>query len=132
MNANGTRLLCQANDGVLHFLGTGHHQIREFVDHDDHVGKFLRYFVRFLVADTLFDEAVVTVFVFEIVEALEIPDADLGEQVVTLVHLAHEPLEGCRRFLGISDHRVQQMGNILEGRKLDHFRVHQNQFQFFR
>ena len=132
MNADGAGLLRQTDDGVLHFLGTGHHQIGKLVDHDDHVRKFLRYFVRFLVADTLFDEAVVTVFVFEIVEALEIPDADLGEQVVTLVHLAYEPLEGCRCFLRIGDHRIQQMGNILEGGKFDHLRVHQNQFQFFR
>ena len=117
MHSCGTGFLRQTADGVLHFLGSGHHQVGKLIDnHHD-----LRH--GFQTAAGLCRRSVVVA---------QVTDAVFCEQVIPPLHLLHRPVQRTSSLFRVSDHRDEQMGNALIDRELDDLRVDQDQLDLFR
>ncbi len=122
MDTHGARHLRQPRDGFLHVVGVDHHQVRQFVDHDDQVGK------RFVLA------------FFNVLEKRE--RLRLLERAVVLVNVAHPALRqqlqpilhfpgGVAQDVGsdlrVGDHRREKMRNILVEAQLEPLGIDEHQ-----
>ena len=68
----------------------------------------------------------------ELVEALDIPDAVLGELGVSFLHLADSPAESACRLPRVADYGHLEMGNAVIYREFDHLGVYHQQLNFVR
>ena len=99
VDTNGPGHLGDADDGLLDLAAGHHHQVVELVDDHDQVGEAIEAFlgqqarIKFLpIAD-------------------DVAHLGIGQEVVATIHLAHRPLQGLGRLLGVGDHPGEQVGN---------------------
>jgi hypothetical protein len=97
VDANRSRHLGDANDGVLDLASGHHHQIVELVDDDDQVGE------------TIETVGVEMTGVVLLPVPADVPYAGVGHQVVAAVHLLHRPLQCVGGLLRIGDDPGEQM-----------------------
>ena len=112
--------LCQTADRAFHLAGSNHHKVRQLVDNNDDLRKFLSDLLSCLASLDL------------LVKPFQITDIVLGKQFIPLLHLSHSPVQGAGRFLRVSNNRNHQMRNSVVHTELNHFRVNKNQFHLFR
>jgi hypothetical protein len=109
--------------GTLALAGGGHHQVRQFVDHQDDVRQVpvlppaLRIRGRFL----LFCHLPVIRF--------DVPDPPVRQEHVASFHFRYGPAEGLGGLLGIGNHGMQQVRNVLVDGEFDPFGVDHHQPQ---
>ena len=109
MDPNRARLLGDADDRVLDIRGGDHHQVRELVDHAQHVRQ------RRLIASRA--------HVVEVLQRARPRDRHLR---VALLHLAHEVLQRGRGLARRGDHRRQQVRDRVVVGELDLLGVDQH------
>ena len=109
VDADGARLLGEADDRVLDGLRRHHHQVGELVDHDEQVRQ------RLLAARL---EGPVRLG--------QVAGADDREALVAALHLGDDVLQHRRRLLRIRDDRRQEMRDRLVVVELDPLRVDQD------
>src|SRR5439155_1693681 len=89
VDAHRARDLGQAHQRGLHLAGRDHHEVGQLVHDDDPVGQAVRRR-------------------HGLVVALDRPDLLGLQELVALVHLAHNPAQARRRLLGVGDDRRKQ------------------------
>ena len=106
VDADGAGHLGDAADRLLDVAGRHHHEVVELVDHDEDVraGAGTRPAPR-RVSGSTFELAAVE----RGVVAVDVADADLGEQVVATLHLLHRPGERVGRLLRVGDDLGEQV-----------------------
>ena len=129
VNTRSARLLRQASDQFFDLFAHHHHQIGQFIDHDDDVRQALQRFGRIgrerkRVVDKLFTR--LGVVDFDVV-ARKIAHAQLAHQLVAPLHLHHAPVQAMRGLAHISHHRREQMRNAFIDAHLQHLRVNQQE-----
>ena len=62
-----------------------------------------------------------------VVEADDVADVDLREDLVALLHFAQEPLERGGYLLGLGDHRDEHVGQRVENLQLDYLGIHHDE-----
>ena len=107
MHARRARHLGEAADGILHLIGSGHHQVRQFVDENDDTRQ--RLFLRILFA--------------ELIIAHHIAHVIVREELIAVEHLRHRPTERARRLARIGHDGHQQVRNAVIDAQLDLLRV---------
>ena len=107
MHARRTRHLGEAADGILHLIGSGHHQVGQFVNENDDARQ--RLFLRILFA--------------ELIVAHHIAHVIVREELIAVEHLRHRPAECARRLARIGHDGHQQVRNAVIDAQLDLLRV---------
>ncbi len=124
VNADRARFLREADDVTFDILTRCHHHVGHFVGNDDDVGHRLGNLLclfRVRIETEFFED----LFLAELVVAVEVPHAVVGEQVVSLLHLVDGPGEHGVGFFHVGDHGVHQVRHPFVGAQLDHLRVDQ-------
>ena len=127
VDADGARLLREAHDRLLDFLGRGHHQVGQLVDDDHDERHRLELQLRIVgvlgphARDDLgvLDRGVVLLGVAHL--------AEVRERLEAVLHLVDGPLQRVRRLLRVDDDRREQVRKVLVDLELDHLRVDQDQ-----
>ncbi len=120
MDANGARHLCEADDRGLKLSWIAVHDIREFVDNDNDIGKRLRHVLSSFFLRWLEDGRVIGV---------DIAHMLCFEDIVASLHLLCRPLEREDRFLWVGNHWRKKVRNAVIGSELDAFRVDHDKAQ---
>ena len=113
MDAGGSGHLCQARQQPFHVAGGRHHQVGQFVDHDDDVGQ-----------------RSVGVLRRRRVVGGEVTHAGLAERAVAAGHFVADPGEDIDDFVDVGDHGHAQVRDALERHQLDHLGVDQDELHF--
>ncbi len=126
VNADCARHLRQSRDGLFDVARIDHHQIGEFVDHDDEIGKRLVFGVLDIVEERerlrLLERAVVLV---------DVAHAALRQQLQALFHFARGVPQNVGRDPRIGDDRRDQVRNILVETQLKALRIDEHHFHVF-
>jgi hypothetical protein len=144
VDAGGAGHLREALDRTLDVLAGDHHQVGHLVDDDDDIGH--RREVHLLALRRGFrrspcrsrsgrcgdDSRPFRAPRDAGVEAVDVAHAEARHLLVALLHLAHRPLQGDDRLLGIGDDRGQQMRDAVIDGKLQHLRIDHDQPAFLR
>src|SRR6266852_2300551 len=123
MDAHGARHLRQARDGFFHVVGVHHHQVGQFVDDDDQVGK--RFVLAFFDAVEerkrlrLLERAIVLV---------DVAYAALRQQLQPVLHFPGGVAQDIGSDLWIVDHRREKMWNVLVKTQLQPLGIDEHQF----
>ena len=125
MNTGGTRLLGDADDGVLNLLWRGHHQVRQLVDDTDDV-RVRAYLALGACRRLVFAGDNLAVIVLDLAYASSL------HIHVALLHLLHQPLQGCCGLLRLGNDGRDQVRNALVRGKFHHLRVHQDEANLLR
>ena len=125
MNTSGTRLLGDADDGVLDLLRCSHHEVSELVHHtdDERIRAHLTLGAKRCGVLTGADLRVVV---------LDMAHARGLHVHVALLHLLHEPLQSSGCLLRLRDDRGDQVRDALVRGELHHLRVNQDEANLFR
>ena len=98
VHAHGARHLGQASDALLHVGALQHHQVGQFVDHDQNVGKMLQLFL----FELFLEEIARLRFQLPhlLVELFDIADALAGQQFQAALHFEHSVAQRDGGFAG--------------------------------
>ncbi len=134
VDARRARHLGQTLDGAFDVLARDQHQVGHLVHDHDQIGHGLGTDLLALVdGAALFVEAgldgafeMLALFLSlagALVVAGDVADAELGHPAIAVLHLAHGPLQGHDRLLGIGHDRRQQVRDAVIDRQLQHLGV---------
>ena len=113
MDADGPALLGQTNNVLLDILAGGHHQVGDFVGHDDDVRQVQRDAGPLFV---VFDLQPVEQLLFaELVVDGDVSYPGPGQQMVTLLHLLDRPGQNRLGLLHVGHDRVHQVRQLSVG-----------------
>ncbi len=119
VDAGGARQLRDALNGGFDVLGSGHHQVRQLVDHHQQVGVGSDHSLgagqRLHLAGT-----------HRLIEVVDVLEAEGGQVVVAGVHLPHHPLQGLGGLLRGGDDRGDQVRYALVDGQFHALGVHQH------
>ena len=140
MDAGGAGELGEAGDARLDLGGRDHHEVGELVDDGDDVGQPVGNLDVLRRERINAGEGALGVGGEERlgggllagVEADDVADIDLREDLVALLHLAEQPLERGRHFLGLGDDRDQHVRQRIENLQLHDLRIHHDHAHVFR
>ena len=116
VDAGGPGQLGDADDRVLDVARRDHHQVGELVDDDQQIGVRRQHA---LAPRRHLDRA----GSHGLVEVVDVAEAEVGQVVVPLVHLADHPLQRLGRLLRAGDDRRDQVRDAFVARQLDPLRV---------
>ena len=127
MNTHSTGLLSNAADRIFNVAGRDHHQVGEFVDHDqdERQAADLAAGVRLVVLDFLV-VLVELARVERLIEASNVTETLTSKQFIAAVHLATGPCQCIGCFTWVSNRLGEQMRNPFILRHLDHLWIDQN------
>ena len=128
MDARGTRHLRQALKRLFDLLRRGHHEVGEFVDHDDDIRQHLPLdLFAFRLARLLLEaEGPFTLgelLAGLLIELIDVADARRGHHLIPLFHLTYDALQRSCSALRARHHVGDQMWNPVINRQLEHLRV---------
>ena len=136
MDAGSTGLLRQPRNQLLDLLADDHHQVGEFVDHDDDVRQWIeRRHCAFVLAhgkqsrDQRIGHRLAGLLCVAhlAVETTQVPDTQFLHQLVTPLHLGDAPAKRIGRLLHVGHDRRQQVRDALVDRQLEHLRIDHDQ-----
>ena len=130
VDPDSSALLRQANNMLFHFLSRCHHQVGNFVSHNDdewQAGGNTTFFGLILRLQAAVD------FGFpKLIETRNVSNTRLGQQLVSLFHLLHSPSQDRLSLSHIGHDGVHQMGKPTVSAQLDHFGVDHQHPHFVR
>ncbi len=123
MNTHSARHLRQTGDRFFDLTRRRHHQVGQFVDHNNDIGQpfTITSGITGFVAEA-WNRQLLLVLVIN----FEISDAAVRQFLISCFHLGHSPLQRILRDLRFRDDRHQQMRNVLIQSKLEPFRIDQD------
>ena len=129
VNAGSTGFLGEPGNQFLDLFTHHHHQVGQFIDHDNNVRQPIQRLGRLgreaeRVANML---ATGLGFVELDVVARQVAHTHLAHELVTALHFSHAPGETVSGLLHVRHDRRQQMRNALVHRHLQHFGVDHQQ-----
>ena len=143
MDAGRTGHLGQTLDRAFHVLARHQHQVGHLV-HDHHqighvFGTDLLGFINraALIVEAGLDRALEMLALGQglagaLVVAGDVAHPELGHAAIAVLHLAHGPLQGHDRLLGIGDHRGQQVRDAVIDAELQHLGIDHDEAALFR